>query len=306
MAYQIKLADASTYEIPELPVETVVTRKGESLKALKFYVPTDIASGGVEAVKDVFGNNEKTNIIDFWEDNRHVGREYIDFTLLYNISVDEDNQYMITMVKETDLPSKLVILEEQVAELTEQTTVTSETVATISEKIKDVDIDTLSIDELKAYKVAESKANLAEYLNTHSVTSTAHQGIPKEYSITSEKQGYLMSMVMMCQSISEIREKQIYTAYTTSFDDKENVSYEEYKAKVESGEIQLELATFQPSWNARGEECTYDWTLEELVILGADIEARVRPLVSLQQSMESQIMSALTKEEILAVTITFE
>lgn len=306
MAYQIKLADASTYEIPELPVETVVTRKGESLKALKFYVPTDIASGGVEAVKDVFGNNEKTNIIDFWEDNRHVGREYIDFTLLYNISVDEDNQYMITMVKETDLPSKLVILEEQVAELTEQTTVTSETVATISEKIKDVDIDTLSIDELKAYKVAESKANLAEYLNTHSVTSTAHQGIPKEYSITSEKQGYLMSMVMMCQSISEIREKQIYAAYTTAFDDKENVSYEEYKAKVESGEIQLELATFQPSWNARGEKCTYDWTLEELVILGADIEARVRPLVSLQQSMESQIMTALTKEEILAVTITFE
>ena len=82
--------------------------------------------------------------------------------------------------------------------------------------------------------------------------------------------------------------------------------YDEYKEKVLSGEIELTLPSFQPSWNARGEVCTYDWTMEELIILGADIEAKVRPLVSLQQSMESQIMSATTREEILSVKITFE
>ena len=323
MAYKIRLADAETYEIPELPVETVITRKGEELKALKFYVPSEITSGGITSIKEVFTDDTKTSFMDFLEDGNSVGREYTDYTLLYNISVSEDDQYIITMVKETNIPSKLVTLEETVADLITQAKTTSATVADINDKIKDVDINELTIDELKAYQIAQSKANLAEYLENNSVKSTAHQGVEKEYSITSEKQGYLMSMVMMCQAIEQIRVQMICTAYTTMVEnvetteatetvedgettETETVSYDEFKEKVLSGEIELALPTFQPSWNARGEECTYDWTLEELVVLGADIEAKVRPLVSLQQSMESQIMAATSRDEILEVVITFD
>lgn len=305
MSYKIRLSDATTFEIPELPVETVVTRKGEELRAIKFYVPEELSDDGIASIKETFTNTEKTNLIDFLEDGNSVGRTYTDYTLLYNISVSEDDQYIITMVKETNIPSKLVTLEERVASLVTQADSTTLAVATINEKIKDVNIDELTIDELKQYQVNQSKVNLATYLNNNSVKSAAHQGIEKEYSITSEKQGYLMSMVMMCQAIENIREQTIYNSYDGVID-KESMTYDEYKEKVLSGEIELTLPSFQPSWNARGEVCTYDWTLDELIILGADIEAKVRPLVSLQQSMESQIMSATTREEILSVKITFE
>lgn len=329
MGFKIQLADSDTYEIPSLPIETVVTRKGETLKAIKFTVPEAVSVGGIDAVKSFFGNKDKTSVLCFLENEQSIGREYLDFTLVYTITVDEDGAYSITLVKETDIPTKLVSLEDQVvkfseaiksletlqttvdnnvtqvAELAQQAEATSKEVSSITEKIKDVDINDLTVDELKAYKVAESKSNLETYLASQSVTSTAHKGVAKEYSITSEKQGYLMSMIMMGQSVAEIREKQIMAAYET-YESKDSVSYEEYKTKVESGEIALELATFQPSWNARGEVCTYDWTIEELIVLGADIESVVRPLVSAQQTMEAQIMAATTKEDILAITITFE
>lgn len=328
MEFKIQLADSDIYEILSLPIETIVTRKGENLKAIKFPVPSAIANGGIEAIKSFFGNKEKTSVICFLENEQNIGREYLDYTLVYTITLDEYGVYTITLVKETDIPAKLVALEEKVVEfaeaskaletiqstletsvqkveeLSKQTEATSKEVSDITEKIKDVDVNELSVEELKVYKITESKEKLADYLSTHFVTSTAHKGIEKEYSITSEKQSYLMSMIMMTQSIMEIREKQIVAAYA-SYENADTVSFDEYQEKVASGEISLELATFQPSWNARGEVCTYDWTLEELIVLGADIEAVVRPLVSAQQTMEAQIVSATTKEEILAINITF-
>ena len=290
MAYKIRLADSDTYEIPELPVETIINRKGEDLKAIKFYVPAPIAEGQVTSIKTLFSDTSKTSVMEFLEDDRSVGREYTDFTLLYLISVTEEGDYIVTMVKETAIPSKLNELEENIASITA--------------KLAEPNIDNFSLDELKAYRVQESKKNLENYLATHTVTSTAHQGVAKEYSITSEKQGHLMSMVMMAQAAETMKAKQLAVAYE-AYENKENTTLEEFTALVENGTISLTLPTFTPSWNATGEVCTYDWTLDELLILGADIENMVRPLVSKQQTMEANIINATTKEEVEAVSILF-
>lgn len=332
MTYKIKLADSDTYEIKELPIETVVNRKGEDLKAIKFYVPAAIAEGQLSAVKTFFSDATKTSVMEFLENDQNVGRSYADYTLLYLISMNEDGDYIITMVKETTIPTKLVSLEEEINSLKESlstnaeslkivsetltatekkindvsdtVTTTTESVESISAQLAGPDVDAFSLDELKAYRVQQSKENLANYLATHTVTSTAHKGIAKEYSITSEKQSYLMSMVMMAQAAETAKVKQLNVAFE-EYENKDNITYEEFVALVEGGTVTLDLVTFTPSWNASGEVCTYDWTLDELITLAGDIENMVRPLVSTQQTMEAAIMNATSKDEVNAVTITF-
>jgi len=63
---------------------------------------------------------------------------------------------------------------------------------------------------------------------------------------------------------------------------------------------------YTPSWNASGEVCTYDWTLDELQLLAAHIEAVVRPLVAKQQKMEVAIKEATTIADVKAIDITFD
>lgn len=63
--------------------------------------------------------------------------------------------------------------------------------------------------------------------------------------------------------------------------------------------------TYQPSWNAQVEPCTYDWTLQELQQLAFEAEAVVRPLVSHQQTLEAEINAAEIKENSFAVKIEF-
>ena len=121
----------------------------------------------------------------------------------------------------------------------------------------------------KSQRIERSKQNLEEYLEVTKLTSDVHGGVDKEYSITSEKQQHLASMVLTTQM------------------------------------AQASGLEYQPSWNASGEECTYDWTLEELTQLAFEIEAMVRPLVSQQQSMEVEIKNATTIDELNAINITF-
>ena len=63
---------------------------------------------------------------------------------------------------------------------------------------------------------------------------------------------------------------------------------------------------YQPSWNAAGEESTYDWTTDELVQLSMEIEAFVRPLVTQQQALETAIQNACTQEELEKIAITYQ
>ncbi|HEX3077787.1 MAG TPA: hypothetical protein VHQ24_13070 [Lachnospiraceae bacterium] len=129
--------------------------------------------------------------------------------------------------------------------------------------------ETCTLEELKTYQIAKSKQNLETYLRTNPITSACHGGIEKQYSITKEKQSLLTQMVLISQMA------------------------------LQAG------VDYQPSWNAVGEACTYDWKITELQQLAFEIEAVVRPLVGYQQIMESTINAAKSKEEILAIEITF-
>lgn len=131
------------------------------------------------------------------------------------------------------------------------------------------DYTTLSLEDAIAFRVKESATALSEYLAANPITSTCHKGIAAKYSITKDKQEYLQSMISVCTLA-----KQSGTPY-------------------------------QPSWNATGEVCSYDWTIEELVQLAMEIEATVRPLVSYQQTIENKIKKCTTMDELKAVVINY-
>ncbi|WMJ88850.1 hypothetical protein [Anaerocolumna sp. MB42-C2] len=135
--------------------------------------------------------------------------------------------------------------------------------------INSLDLDTCTIEELKAYQIAKSKENLEAYLENNPVTSKCHGGIKKNYSITKEKQSLLTQMILITQ------------------------------VAIQAG------IDYQPSWNAQGEPCTYDWTLAELQQLAFEAEAVVRPLVSKQQTIEAHINTAKTKDDVMIVNIEF-
>lgn len=131
------------------------------------------------------------------------------------------------------------------------------------------DYTTLSLEDAIAFRVKESAAALSEYLAANPITSTCHKGIAAKYSITKDKQEYLQSMISVCTLAKQ------------------------------SGR------PYQPSWNATGEVCSYDWTIEELVQLAMEIEATVRPLVSYQQTIENQIKNCTSMDELKAVVINY-
>lgn len=123
--------------------------------------------------------------------------------------------------------------------------------------------------EVKEQVVAQSKTALEEYLASHPIISTCHGGKEASYSITSEKQQHLASMIM-----------------TASVAASAGIAY-------------------QPSWNASGEACTYDWTLTELQQLALEMEEVVRPLVSKQQAVEVKIRRTKTLDELLVIRFDY-
>ena len=123
-----------------------------------------------------------------------------------------------------------------------------------------------SLQTVKDQMTAQTKEELQKFLKEHTITSSCHKGIEKQYSVTPEKQQYLHSMIALSQNNPQ----------------------------------------YQPSWNAAGEESTYDWTTEELVQLSMEIEAFVRPLVTQQQALETAIQNACTQEELEKIAITYQ
>lgn len=121
----------------------------------------------------------------------------------------------------------------------------------------------------KESKIAESKALLASYLESHPLISNCHGGIEAEYTVTSEKQALMSSN---------------YLTYTI--------------AKASGLDAKL-------TWNAAGQECE-EWTEEEYVTLVLQISEYVKPLVSLQQSYEVAINNCTTQEELDAIDIVYD
>lgn len=143
------------------------------------------------------------------------------------------------------------------------------TIQETTEEEREAEAETGQLPVLKTQLIAKSKDNLEAYLVGNPITSSCHGGVAKQYTITKDKQALLTQMILITQ------------------------------VAINAG------AEYQPSWNAQGEACTYDWTIAELQQLAFEIEAVVRPLVSHQQSIEADINNAETKEEVLAVNIEF-
>ena len=123
------------------------------------------------------------------------------------------------------------------------------------------------IDGAKAYKIAESKDKLAEWLASHPMTYKDG----KQYSVTAEKQSLLNGNLS---------------------------SYE--RAQGANPSINYPL-----KWNATGEECT-EWEYEDLVGLSLAIAAYVAPKVAEQQAIEIAINACSTIDELNGVVIAYE
>lgn len=123
------------------------------------------------------------------------------------------------------------------------------------------------IEGAKAYKIAESKEKLAEWLENNPMLYTDG----KYYSVTAEKQSLLNGNLS---------------------------SYE--RAQGSSPSVKYPLR-----WNATGEECT-EWEYEDLVGLSLAIAAYVAPKVAEQQAIEIAINACSTIEELNGVVISYE
>lgn len=121
----------------------------------------------------------------------------------------------------------------------------------------------------KTRKIEESKKLLADYLESHPITSNCHNGVDAQYSVTAEKQSLMAN------------------------------NYLTYTIAKESG---LDATL---SWNATGAECE-EWKEEEFIALVLQISEYVKPFVSLQQSYEVQIRNCETQEDLDSIVIAYD
>lgn len=124
------------------------------------------------------------------------------------------------------------------------------------------------LEEVKANKIAISKALLARYLEQNPLESVCHGGKLAFYSVTEEKQTLMMSQYMTHQIEKQINPNAVLT------------------------------------WNEKGKSCEA-WTEEEFLQLIMEVKAYVYPLVSAQQTLEEQINGCTTIEEVKSITIDY-
>lgn len=325
----------SVIELTAYPFTGSVQRRGKETPVLA--IPCS-PSMTLDDVKERF-NDTASTVRMVLMDGGTLIREYTDYTKMEEISmvpadVDDDGKetpsyYVVKMSQKVTFEEELLTMkktmsemrqnikeaadakEEQdgvIEEIKQNATAVSSKVEAIEDSMKAVDPETLSLPELKRYLIDFSKEALAMYLQNNPVQSSVHGGVTKSYSITAEKQNHLMAMILMATNMEEARLSGMRQYYETQYGGKDSITFEDFVRGVDSGAITVNGVTFnkyQPSWNATGEACTYDWTLAELKQLAAEIEAVVRPLISKQQSMEVQINAATSIEAAKAVNIVF-
>lgn len=245
--------------------------------------------GTLDEVKDDFNNQENLSLISLINDEGKLSAEYNGYQKLVNISIPADTTefgevegdiFKVTLALTDDVKELIKTWSKTVGDMSativENTDVTETAVKTVEELKEKVDemtytkpISEMSLEEAIAYKIKQSKLALAAFLENATITSSCHKSEEARYSVTSEKQQYLISMI----TISELA----------------------IAAGVE----------YQPSWNATGEPCTYDWTVDELKQLAFEMESFVRPLVSKQQAIETEIKACTTVEEVIKVVISY-
>lgn len=145
---------------------------------------------------------------------------------------------------------------------------------------------------LKKNQILLSKKNLAKYLEEHPLLSTCKYEEGKYYNITEEKQNQLTST--LASYMSDILPQLVIgmsTAQVTI-------------TSMEQFLLTLDNLPQTITWNDTGGICeTYSY--KELYTLKCEIMETVKPLVSLQQTMEVTINDCVTQEEVLNVNVEY-
>ena len=322
-------------ELTAYPYTGSVVRRGKDVPVLIIPCTPDMT---LNNVKETFSDETSTVHMILMDEGTTI-REYTEYTKMEEISwvphdVDENGEnipgyYIVKLSQKVTFEQDLLTMKKAMSEIRKDVTHAAEekkeqdkeigelktgaekienAVQDIKKAIHGANPDELTLPELKEYLISNSKTALAEYLASNPISSSVHGGVTKRYSITSEKQTHLMAMIMMTANMEEARISGMKQFYETQYTGKESITFEEFMVGVENATITTGGVTFnkyQPSWNAVGEPCTYDWTLNELKQLAAEIEAVVRPLISRQQTMEVQIKEARSIEEAKAVNLSF-
>ena len=278
--YKIILNDSTSVKVKSEPVYETIIVKG--LYVTSFMVELDSAEyPTVDSIKEVLGNADKTAVMDvcLYTEDDEVGKKYNKiegYTKIQRI-VNEDGTTVVYLVKDETFAEMINGVKKTVEEMKTSTKATvddfektvetvQQDVATLKGAVKiEKTREEMTLDEYKEYKIKASKDALAQKLEDTTIESDVHGGVKEHYSITATKQQQLTAMIFLAQTNKD----------------------------------------FQPSWNAAGKSCTYDWTLEELVNLAYEIQAVVRPLVSKQQKYEEDITAAASKDAVDKIIIAY-
>lgn len=231
-----------------------------------------VLNSDISTVQEAFGNNDNLNVIkEMDEAGTTAINTYQGFTDMYSIGIATTEEgktiYTVTLARPVDYQKAINEVRSAQAETSKQV---NEVQATLTTLTTDPDPSKMELNGAIEYLAEQSKNELSAYLENHPITSNVHGGVDAKYSITREKQNMLTSMILMTQMAKQ--------------------------AGLE----------YQPSWNVTNEPCTYDWTVEQLQALAVQIEATVRPLISLQQTIESNIRKADSVENAIAAAVNFE
>ena len=120
----------------------------------------------------------------------------------------------------------------------------------------------------KTEKITLSKVLLTEFLENNPLFSTCHNKDGEYYSVTSEKQNFMMNQYL---------------------------TYQVEKAINPNAKI---------TWNASGDSCE-EWTEEEFLQLIVEIKNYVQPIVSYQQLLEERIRACTSIEELEVIEINY-
>lgn len=222
----------------------------------------------IDLVRSSFSSEFNTRTVKVLSEKKIPMTVYDGYSILRSIATNEQD-----LIENPDSPKYTVVLA-VTSDLSSLVPMLQERIAELENEIVSLttepDPSQMTLDELKVYLVSQSKANLNTFLENNPISSSCHGGVAALYTCTLEKQQLLNNAIALCEIHNKLGDD------------------------------------YTPSWNAHGQECTYDWTLNELIVLAIQIEAVVKPLISAQQSMEAKINVATTTEEAMAVNITFE
>ena len=135
---------------------------------------------------------------------------------------------------------------------------------------RELDTSEELLDDLKARRIAQTREDLARYLEENPLVSSCKGGVEKKYTVTLEKQNQLTS------TVADFLSNALPAILT-------GISIEEVDSPI--------------YWNAQGETCEL-WTYSEIYQLKNEMMAYVRPIVEYQRYLEKTIMEQKAQDTI--------